>query len=263
MPLFHTQFFAQTLSNTTSVLVYLPLSQNAHRKGMALDAVYAPKACRTLYLLHGLHGSETDWIRKTNAERYAEAAGIALVMPSVQHSFYCDMDCGLAYQQYMTEELPRLIRYAFPVSQKREDTAIAGCSMGGYGAVKLALLQPEVYSHAFSFSGALDADAVCAHGDAAEQAFMRHVLGTKEERRGGDNDLNALAARCMQSGAALPQLYLSCGTEDRLCLGMNESFSAYLNTIGLPHTYEKHSGGHDWDFWDAEIKKAVDAFAHI
>ena len=92
---------------------------------------------------------------------------------------------------------------------------------------------------------------------------MRHVLGTKEERRGGDNDLNALAARCMQSGAALPQLYLSCGTEDRLCPGMNESFSAYLNTIGLPHTYEKHHGGHDWDFWDAEIKKAIDAFAHI
>ena len=44
---------------------------------------------------------------------------------------------------------------------------------------------------------------------------------------------------------------------------MNESFSAYLNTIGLPHTYEKHHGGHDWDFWDAEIKKAIDAFAHI
>lgn len=261
MPLFHTQFYAQTLSNTASLLVYLPLSPNAHRKGMTLDEVYTKKPLRTLYLLHGLHGSETDWIRKTNVERYAEAAGIALVMPSVQHSFYCDIDCGLAYQKFMTDELPRFVRYAFPISQKREDTAVAGCSMGGYGAVKLAFLQPERYGYAFSFSGALDADAVCAHGDAAEQSFMRHVLGTKEERRGGDNDLNALAVQCMTHRDVLPQLYLACGTEDKLCLGMNEGFSAHLTTLGIEHTYEKRSGGHNWDFWDAEVKKAIDLFA--
>ncbi len=255
MPLMHCQFYAQTLENTASVLLYLPLAKNAARRYMSLDEVYRPRQLKTLYLLHGLHGSETDWIRKTNAERYAEEAGVALVMPSVQHSFYCDMDCGLQYLQFLTEELPRFVRYALPLSSAREDTAIAGCSMGGYGAVKAALVKPELYGKAFSFSGALDIHAVLSHGTPDQQEALTHVFGTGATRRA--NDLFILAAERAKEKASLPQLFMSCGTEDTLCYQMNQDFKAHLETLQLPFAYEERPGTHSWDFWDEEIKKVL------
>ena len=255
MPIIHCNFYAQTLQNSTSVTVYLPLAKNADRGFMTLDEAYSKRPVKILYLLHGLHGSDTDWIRKTNVERYAEEAGVALVLPSVQHSFYCDMDCGLLYQQFITEELPRFIRFAFSLSSKRENTYIAGCSMGGYGAMKMALLRPEQYAAAFSFSGALSMEAICNLGGSSQQEALSHVFGKPEERTGGENDLFALAQKNKANN--LPKLFFSCGSEDRLCYQMNVDFKAHLEQLAIPYQYEEAPVGHSWEFWDEQVKKAM------
>ena len=96
-----------------------------------------------LYLLHGLSDDHTAWLRYTSIERYAEAAGLAVVMPAAGRSFYADEAHGHRYWTYVCEELPQVVGDFFRVSQRRRRTPTSpGLSMGGYGAMKLALRHP-------------------------------------------------------------------------------------------------------------------------
>jgi S-formylglutathione hydrolase FrmB len=110
---------------------------------------------KVLYLLHGLSDDASAWQRFTSIEMIARMYGLVVVMPSVGRSFYIDQPNGQKYFTYLTEELPRYLKDVFGLSPRREDTYIAGNSMGGYGAFKAALLRPELYTAAASFSGAL------------------------------------------------------------------------------------------------------------
>src|SRR5512146_1475299 len=94
---------------------------------------------RTLYLLHGHSDDHTAWQRWTSIERYVEGLNLAVVMPAVNLSFYTDMAYGGKYGQFLSEEVPAVVRDMVPLSSAREDSFVAGLSMGGYGAFKLAL----------------------------------------------------------------------------------------------------------------------------
>ena len=111
-----------------------------------------------LYLLHGKGGDHTDWTRLAPMEHYVrERFPLCLVMPSCEHSFYRNMAYGLPWYDYVAQELPQKLGGMFPLSQKREETFVCGGSMGGYGAMLLALNRPERFGWAASISGALDA----------------------------------------------------------------------------------------------------------
>ena len=95
-----------------------------------------------LYLLHGLSDDHTIWSRRTSIERYAAEYELAVVMPDGERGFYTDMMQGPRYWTMLTEELPAIAASFFPISTRREDTYVAGLSMGGYGALKCALRLP-------------------------------------------------------------------------------------------------------------------------
>ena len=145
MALLTWNFHSQTLGISASANVVLP--QSAVEKGKKLPV---------LYLLHGLSDDHTIWQRRTSIERYVEPLGLAVVMPAVNRSFYANMAHGPRYWDFISEELPRLARSFFPLSDKRSDTFVAGLSMGGYGAFKLALSHPDRFAAAASLSGTLD-----------------------------------------------------------------------------------------------------------
>ena len=113
------------------------------------------RAYQTLYLLHGTYGDHSDWWRKTALERYAQEACLAVVMPSCGNAFYQDMVHGPKYKTFLLEELPAYLRSILPLSPRREDNFIAGLSMGGYGAMHLALSKPGQYAAAASLSGVM------------------------------------------------------------------------------------------------------------
>ena len=81
---------------------------------------------------------------------------LIVIMPGAERSFYADMEHGYKYWTYISEELPSIMKSFFPISDKREDTFVAGLSMGGYGAMKLAFNHPERYAAAASLSSAVD-----------------------------------------------------------------------------------------------------------
>jgi putative tributyrin esterase len=200
-----------------------------------------------LYLLHGLTDDHTGWSRYTSIERYADDAGLAVVMPSVHHSFYTDEVHGHAYWTYVSEELPGLVRSLLRLSTRPEDTFAAGLSMGGYGAVKLALTHPDRYAAAASLSGTLDIRYMAAREDRAE-IWHRAFDGAIQDA----NDLFTLLA----AAPSVPPLYVGCGTSDAL-LDPNERFISAATQAGVDVTSDLRPGDHEWSLWDAQIADVI------
>jgi S-formylglutathione hydrolase FrmB len=154
-------FFSDALGLSTSMTVILP-QPTKNQIGMAGKASEEPPP--VLYLLHGLSDDDTIWLRRTSIERYVAELGWAVVMPQVHRSFYSDEVYGGRFWTFVSEELPEIVSRFFRVSTARADTFVAGLSMGGYGAMKLALRQPDRFAAAASLSGVLDLKAMVAAG---------------------------------------------------------------------------------------------------
>ena len=183
MALLRCDFFSDVLALSVSMTVILP-QQTAAQIGMA--GVERPGDPPVLYLLHGLSDDDTVWARRTSIERYAAPLGVAVVMPQVHRSFYTNEAHGLPYWTFLTEELPAVVADFFRISRRREDTFVAGLSMGGYGALKWALRQPERFAAAASLSGALDVAALQSRtdlrSDIADRVFGNlSVTGTSDD----------------------------------------------------------------------------------
>lgn len=249
MALLHVAFHSVTLRMEMRMDVVLP--EDA-RGQIGMDS-RRRAVCPTLYLLHGMSDDHTIWQRRTAIERYAAGCGLAVVMPSTHLGWYTDMYMGGKYFTYITQELPALCRDLFPMlSPRREDTFVAGLSMGGYGALKCALRAPEVFSRAASLSGAPDITGICAENEG--EPYWTDIFGPSDGVEGSINDLYAAARELPPSRR--PPIYMWCGTEDGL-LEDNRRFGAHLKALNYDLTYEESPGGHDWRCWDAQIQRVL------
>lgn len=250
MAVFQTVFHSATMNLDVGVNIIIP------QQSREMDAWEKKGDYKLLYLLHGYSDDHTAWQRFTSIERYAIEKNIAVVMPEVAHSFYTDMAHGLKYYTYITEELPKVMKYFFPVSDKPEDTYIAGLSMGGYGALKIAFLNPERYAAAGSFSGSLNM-AVRMDKYPLDRIFeMEDIFGDMTAFAGSDNDLIALSEKNKDRIGNLP-IFQWCGTEDTL-YPYNIAFREHAKKLGLNLTYKEGHGDHSWGCWDACIKDFLD-----
>jgi putative tributyrin esterase len=208
-----------------------------------------------LYLLHGLTDDDSAWSRYTSVERYAEAHGLAVIMPQVHRSFYANEAYGMRFWDFLSAELPETVRKFFRVSQRREDTFVAGLSMGGYGAIKWALREPERFAAAATLSGALDLAYIQEHDLRPHmRALVGRVFGDRVVA-GGDEDLLHLLR--VADAPRLPRLMLRCGTEDHL-LAQNRRFVAACKASGVGLDAAFGPGAHAWDYWDAQLPAVLD-----
>jgi len=250
MALIHCDFFSEVLGLSVNMDVILPQATFSQigMQGKSFDDKHP-----TLYLLHGLSDDHTIWQRRTSIERYVAPLGIAVVMPAVHRSFYTDMHKGYRYWTFVSEELPAIARSFFPLSAKREDNFVAGLSMGGYGAFKLALRCPDKFAAAASLSGALD--IVSAVKSRRVEEFEM-IFGDLDKVEGSENDLFYLAKKVAESDGPKPKLYQCCGTEDFL-YASNVKFRDYARSLGLDLTYEEGPGTHEWGYWDMKIQSVL------
>jgi putative tributyrin esterase len=244
-------FYSESLQLATSMNVLLPHTTQAQR-----DALGPGYRFPTLYLLHGMSADHTGWQRFTSVERYTRFLNLAVVMPAVHRSFYTDQAEGYPYWTFVSEEVPAQARFYFPLATERERTFVAGLSMGGYGALKMGLRQPERFAAAASFSGAVDMGRRIQESPAERQQEMRRTFGDLGKFGGSDNDLVHIAEQLAASGQPVPRLFLSCGTEDFLYEN-NLGFRDHLTGLALDLTYEEGPGAHDWTYWDQQIVRCL------
>jgi putative tributyrin esterase len=247
MALIQCHFFSEVLQLSTSMTVILPQATSGQ---VGLTGAAGLGLHPTLYLLHGMSDDDSIWLRRTSIERYVAPLGLAVVMPQVHRSFYTDMAEGGQYWTFISQELPHLARSFFPLSAEREDNFVAGLSMGGYGAFKLALSHPEQYAAAASLSGALN---VAKTPPTREE--MRRVFGS-DDFSGTPNDLLWLLAEVERSSGPKPQLYQCCGTEDFLYAD-NQVFRQAASNTPLAYRYDEEPGSHEWGYWDAKIQDVL------
>lgn len=246
------EFFSESLGVSSSMTVILPQSTST-QIGMAGAASGDPPP--VLYLLHGLSDDDTIWLRRTSIERYVADRGIAVVMPAVNRSFYTDEVYGQRYWTFVSEELPALVDTFFRVSTRREDTFVAGLSMGGYGAMKLALRQPERFAAAATLSGALDLARLSGGPSWPQDPRMwDRLFGGPDVP--ADDDLIDLLTHA--DPAALPGLWLGCGTADAL-YPSNLAFADACAAAGIPlQTSYVADEDHVWSLWDTQIAEVLD-----
>ncbi|MBQ1210409.1 MAG: esterase family protein [Clostridia bacterium] len=203
-----------------------------------------------LYLLHGLNGDHRSWLNLTSIARYANEAGIAVICPDAANSFYCDMAYGGRYYTYVSEELPAYCRRTFPITDDPKQTYIAGLSMGGYGALKIALRNPERYGAVGCFSGCVD-----LRNTPIDQIPMprNELIGVFGESISAEEDLFLLTSGMVKDKVALPPLYLTCGLSDYL-YPQTARYRRQLDFLHVPYVYDEWPGDHDWAFWDRSIR---------
>ncbi len=253
MALIHCNFHSDILTMASSMDVILPQTAGATQIGMTSKS--RGKRAPWLLLLHGLSDDHSIWQRRTSIERYASELGIGVVMPCVHRSFYTDMVYGLKYWTFISEELPRLVHQFFNLSELRKDQSVAGLSMGGYGAFKLALRQPDRWAGAASLSGCLD---IATDKEREEVRFddFNLIFGELGCQEGSDDDLFHCFKQMLHKKGPYPRLYQCCGTEDFL-YEENQRFKALAEKSPVKFLYEEGPGSHEWGYWDIMIQKAL------
>ncbi len=233
-------------------------AQHALQKMTAFMAILPEKQqgpFPVLYLLHGLSDDHTAWTRRTSIERYVHDTPLIVIMPNGERGWYTDAknNPNAAFETFITRDLIDFVDQTFNTVAERTGRAIAGLSMGGYGAFKLALKHPDLFCAAVSFSGALDMQArmdnMPERSAEYEITFGDRVAGTQE-------DVLTLLKEC--DPAVRPALWMSCGTEDFL-IEDNRRTHALMQSLNIPHFYREDPGyAHGWNYWDLMIQEALE-----
>ncbi len=219
----------------------------------------------TFYLLHGLSDDSTIWLRRSRIEAYARELPLIVVMPDGYRGFYTDNEEGPAYGRHFAGEIPEFVERNFPAKPARGARAIGGLSMGGYGALRLALGFSDRFCSVNSHSGALmrfnlDLSPRQARKDPVFKkrpaffAELRRIFGRRP--LGTRHDLLTLIQRARRRHRRLPRILIDCGTDDFL-FESNRRFHQQLTELDVPHVYREFPGGHDWDYWDLHIREAL------
>lgn len=238
----HCDFSSECLKMNTAIHVVLPEKTDLSQ-------------VRVIYLFHGLQDNCSGWNRYTSVERYAREKNAALVIPEVQRSFYTDMALGVNYFSYVRQELPQVCQTMFGLSARRELNYVMGLSMGGYGALKCALTDPERYAACAAFSAVADLPDRVKNADTETGLEFQAIFGP-DRVVPEDCDLFALL-RQVDPGRA-PRIKTYCGESDEL-FESNQRLAKALRAQGFSNTFEHWQGGHDWIFWDKAAERAIGA----
>ena len=273
------------------VVVYLPPSYASARD----------RRFPVVYYLHGMWGSERDWADQAHLAQVADSLihvgmpEMIVVLPDGDDGYYTDWatpgdveQCrrqppvreaaetycvpSPRYEQYMARDLVPWVDSTFRTLTEATHRGVAGLSMGGYGAVTLALRHPGIWSAAASHSGVLSLlHSADASGERAQAPGIAEL-----ERRWGPRfwplivpvfgrdtagwwarEPARLAARRSAAGPPVPSLFIDVGTSDALVLGGNRHFRDELRQLGIAAEYREWPGGHTWVYWRTHLPESL------
>jgi S-formylglutathione hydrolase FrmB len=207
-----------------------------------------------LYLLHGLTGHYTDWVGRTNIADYAAQYRIIVVTPEGNDSWYIEN-----YETYILQELIPDVQQRYRTIEARDGRAIAGLSMGGYGAIKFGLKSPHTFAFAASMSGAFGMTRFTDEQVPASWRESLKLFGPAGSQTRKANDLFELIGNVPASQiTSLPYFYFDCGTEDSpLIFPYNRQLADMMVDRKIPHEYRELPGDHSWAYWDRQVQEIL------
>ena len=238
MAFFRIDYYSNALHRATSFEMFMP-NDPREPAGLPGNPGKGEKAeaqpMRTLFLLHGYTGKAENWVPEEVAVRYQTMVG---------------------------EELVSYVRRTFGLAKKREETFIAGLSMGGFGALHTGLAYPKTFGKIVALSSALIVHEV-AHlkpgedNGVANYEYYRQCFGDLATAEKRDVNPEVQILNLKKKKVRIPDIFMACGTEDFL-LENNRQLHAFLEQENVPHQYLEGPGVHNMVFWSEYIVRAIE-----
>ncbi len=212
-----------------------------------------------LYLLHGAYDDYSSWPThcREQLKNMAVQYGMIIICPDGEpFGWYADSrsDPDSKIESYFINELIPEIDHLFPVQPEKR--AIAGLSMGGHGALVLALRHPRIFSSVSSMSGILD---ITRH---KKQWHLSEVFGPYEENKKEWSEHSAYRLCSVNNGALISfPLMVTVGLKDTLALAENRAFNELLTKLSINYFYQESEGNHDWKYWASQLRRHVEFHA--
>ncbi len=242
------KFESKLVSYPVEYSVYLPADYDKSNRSYPV-----------LYLLHGYSDDETGWIQFGEANSIADK-GIAsgdfppciIVMPDGKVSWYCNSFDGKdPWEDMFVKEFIPFIEKQYRIRPQKEFRAIAGLSMGGNGALLLAMRNPDLFSSCVAMSAGTFTDEEILANDTYDKYFGK-IYGPKtkvevSEHWKANSPLYLLDSVDKEKLKSI-RFYIDCGDDDFLYKG-NSALHVKMRDLGIPHEYRVRKGGHEWSYW--------------
>lgn len=258
MAIIEADFFSKVLMRRVPFIAVLPTDRVIQGKYEELP----PNGYKTMYLIHGITDDDTDWLTGTRIKFWATERNMAVIMPSGDNSFYINTPSGSDYGEYIGRELVEQTRRMFPLSRKKEDTFLAGQSMGGFGAIRNGLKYNNTFGSIVALSAALHIfEPGYDHNDQDPLGTLL-PFGNMDKAAVSDKNPRVLVQELVRKkkedpSTPIPRIYMDCGRQDSLHAA-NMTFLQYLKENGIDVTYQDDDGVHGWDYWDKRMPYALE-----
>jgi S-formylglutathione hydrolase FrmB len=219
------------------------------------DYETSKRAYPVLYLLHGLWGSENDWLALTNVAEQVRPLPLIVVMPQADDSWYVNAATRpeAKYEDYVFGDLVREIEDKYRVEKSRDARFIAGLSMGGYGALKAGLKQPQQ----FAVVGAFSATANAARRVRLDVKTPAIAFGAADSATRKQNDVFTMIGR--SDPQSLPYFFVMTGSDDPIAFQDSRDFLKLAQLMRVQYEYHELPARHEWPLW----QKSLEAFLRV
>lgn len=240
----HHTFHSQALQREMAYCLLLPTDYETSKRSYPV-----------LYLLHGLWGSENDWLALTNVAEQVKALPLIVVMPQADDSWYVNAATRpeAKYEDYVFGDLVQEIESRYRAEKDRDGRFVAGLSMGGYGALKEGLKQPQ----RFAVVGAFSATANAARRVRLDVKTPAIAFGAADSETRKANDVMLLIGR--SDPKSLPYIFVMTGFDDPVALEDSRAFLNVAQLMRVQYEYHELPARHDWPFW----QKSLESFLRV
>lgn len=239
-------------SASASKIDTLSVESNSMDKKIAVTVISPDSVTGKLpvvYLLHGYGDNNLrGYLNLSNVDKYADKLGLIIVIPDGDTSWYFDspIDKTYRYETFVSKELVNYIDSHYPTIADRNHRAITGLSMGGHGALFLAIRHQPTFGAAGSMSGGVDFRPFPKNWDIAKR------LGDKDSNPENWDNYTVMAQLPRLQPGAL-QLIIDCGTED-FFYQVNCALHEELANRKIPHEFTSRPGSHNWKYWNRSLR---------
>ena len=212
----------------------------------------------TVYVLHGYSGNYSDWVKKApNVKALADQYDILVICPDGAKSWYFDspVDNNMRYETHIIQEVIPFIDKNYRTLNTRDSRAITGLSMGGHGALFLALNYPELFAAAGSMSGGVDLTPFPGNWEIADR------LGKYDDQPAVWEQHSVINRMHLASGKPMAFM-IDCGVDD-FFLQVNRALHERMLYLNIPHHYIERPGAHNWEYWQEAVAYQVLFFHRV